>query len=180
MNRRQIKYLYLIGLIMLSASLEFSMPLPNHLLNKMNKSAIKLWGKEVSFTQEISIDHMNPDHHVFEASLGGSAIGYAIISRALGCKIGGCSPKNSEESNFEDFYYLTLVNRNHKIIQVKVLEYTSDHGYEIANKGWLKQFQQGNYFKVGQNIDAISGATISVNSITQGVNSQLEIINQLP
>jgi Na+-translocating ferredoxin:NAD+ oxidoreductase RnfG subunit len=59
-----------------------------------------------------------------------------------------------------------------------VLEYTSDHGYQIANKGWLKQFEKGTSFSVGENIDAISGATISVKSITAGVNEQLRIIQK--
>ena len=74
----------------------------------------------------------------------------------------------------ESSHYIVKKNQ-----QVKVLEYTSDYGYQIANKGWLKQFQQGEKFTVNENIDAISGATISVNSFTQGVNYQLNLLTKL-
>jgi uncharacterized protein with FMN-binding domain len=106
-------------------------------------------------------------------------MGYAIASRALGCKIGGCSTDNKEGSSFEEFFYMTVFNTNCQIEKVKVIEYTSDHGYQIANRGWLKQFIHKENFTVGENIDAISGATISVNSIVNGINTQKDIIRKL-
>lgn len=178
MNKNSINILCFICLIAISAKIGYHDPLPDYLINKMNRAAIKIWGKNINFSKKTHSESIS-DHHIFKINLADSLAGYAIVSRALGCKIGGCSVENTKESSFEEFYYITLVNTNHKIQQVKVLEYTSDYGYQIANKGWLKQFQQGGKFTVNENIDAISGATISVNSITQGVNDQLNLLTKL-
>ena len=51
------------------------------------------------------------------------------------------------------------------ILQVKVLLYREDYGYEIKSKRWLKQFSTRDVRKV----QAISGATISVNSLKKAV-----------
>jgi len=57
--------------------------------------------------------------------------------------------------------------------QAKVLTYREDYGSEIGNKRWLAQFLKPEKelpLAVGQNISAISGATISVYSMTQSIN----------
>ena len=74
---------------------------------------------------------------------------------------------------------MTAFNRQKEIQQVRVLEYTANHGYEIASKSWLKQFVKNEKFEVGKNVDGISGATISVNSITKNVNAQQSIIETI-
>jgi len=180
MQIKTVKRICILGIVAISASWSgYHSPLPDHLTKKINKTLIRIFGKDIKHSDEILIDLHNSNHHVFNLTQGDSLMGYAIASRALGCKIGGCSTDNKEESSFEEFFYMTVFNTNYQIEKVKVIEYTSDHGYQIANRGWLKQFIHKNNFTVGENIDAISGATISVNSIVNGVNSQKDIIRKL-
>lgn len=68
--------------------------------------------------------------------------------------------------------FMVLLDLNGKIKQTKIIKYREDYGGAVSNKSWLDQFinkdkQSG--FKVGQDIDTISGATISVYSVSHGI-----------
>ncbi|MBC8256015.1 MAG: FMN-binding protein [Candidatus Marinimicrobia bacterium] len=68
--------------------------------------------------------------------------------------------------------FLILVDLDGKIMSTKVIKYREAYGGEVDNKNWLAQFtdfSDKSDYKVGKNIDGISGATISVNSLTKGV-----------
>lgn len=150
--------------------------LPDYLTKKMNRHLTKIFGKEVTY-QEVSIsDSLAIDHQIFKVYNADTVTGYSIITRALGCKIGGCDKPTTDTISFEEFFFLTAFDKQKNIKKVRVLEYTSDHGYQIANKGWLKQFEKAKTFAIGENIDGISGATISVKSITKRVNDQVKIL----
>lgn len=74
------------------------------------------------------------------------------------------------------FDYIVLFNPDLSIKKVKVLIYREDHGRQIGSQRWLQQFigmtvnDTPNY---GENIDAISGATISAKSMTKAVGKVL-------
>ena len=60
--------------------------------------------------------------------------------------------------------------------------YREDYGGEIGSKRWLKQFigkTQNDELKYQDNIVAISGATISVRSMTSAVNDLLHSLKIL-
>ncbi|MFQ3579796.1 MAG: FMN-binding protein [Bacteroidales bacterium] len=108
-------------------------------------------------------------------------IKYAYLGRVHTCRAGGCTlsntPKSNDESEFFDYYILfdTLA----QIISVHVFNYEATHGQEITVKAWLKQFIGYNASKglsVGKDIDAISGATISVYSITNDIVEKTSIL----
>ena len=153
--------------------------LPHYLTKKMNRHLAKIFGKEVKYKEICIADSLAIGHQVFEVTIADTVSGYSMITRALGCKIGGCDKPNKDTISFEEFFFLTAFDKQKNIKKVRVLEYTSDHGYQIANKGWLKQFEKAKTFTVGKNIDGISGATISVKSITKGVNEQIDILESL-
>lgn len=174
MTRRNI-ITVLITLIALLAGAGYSY-LPDYLTKKMARQLSKIFDKSI-ISKEIPVaDEFALNHQLFELYRGDSLEGYSLISRGLGCKVGGCDKPNDETESFEQFFYFTTFDKGKNITRVRVLEYVSDHGYQIANKSWLKQFEQDRPFTVGENIDGISGATISVNSITRGINQQIEII----
>jgi Na+-translocating ferredoxin:NAD+ oxidoreductase RnfG subunit len=59
-----------------------------------------------------------------------------------------------------------------RIINSEVIKYREAYGGEVGNKNWLAQFihfSDTSDFKLGKNIDGISGATISVNSLSKGI-----------
>jgi Na+-translocating ferredoxin:NAD+ oxidoreductase RnfG subunit len=89
---------------------------------------------------------------------------YAIFTQAKG--------------RYEMFDYMMSVNLNFTIEKVRVLKYRSEHGGEIASRKWLTQFE--NYasgeLRYKKEISALSGATISANSIVADVPKVLKIL----
>lgn len=77
-------------------------------------------------------------------------------------------------SKFENFDFMVLLDCDNKIKLVKILIYRENYGGEIGSKRWLKQFIGMN--KPKPYVDAISGATISVNSLKFSLNN---LISQL-
>ena len=75
-------------------------------------------------------------------------------------------------SKFDNFDFMVLFDCDNKIKLVKVLIYRENYGGEISSRRWLKQF-------IGMTepkpfVDAISGATISVNSIKHSINKLIK------
>lgn len=68
--------------------------------------------------------------------------------------------------------FLVILYNDGNILAAEVIKYREAYGGEVGNKSWLAQFSSRNHdsnFKVGKDIDGISGATISVNSLTKGI-----------
>ena len=92
----------------------------------------------------------------------GQLLGFAFI---------GTAP-----SKTDTFEYLVIFDQSFIIKKVNVLVYREDYGGEIGSNRWLKQFvgkARTTELVVGKNIAAISGATISVYSMTNAVNQLL-------
>ena len=97
----------------------------------------------------------------------GQLLGFAFI---------GTAP-----SKTDTFEYLVVFDQSLIIKKVNVLVYREDYGGEIGSNRWLKQFvgkERITELAVGKNIAAISGATISVYSMTNAVNQLLNEMNQ--
>jgi len=76
-------------------------------------------------------------------------------------------------SKFETFDYLVLLDKDNTIKLVKILVYRENYGYEITSKRWLAR----NFIGISEPrvfVDAISGATISVNSLKYSINYLLK------
>ena len=72
-------------------------------------------------------------------------------------------------SKFHKFEYYIIFDTKSEILKVEVLNYNENYGAEICNKRWLKQFYQINtsfFPEYNTTVDGISGATISVQSIS--------------
>lgn len=80
------------------------------------------------------------------------------------------------------FDFLVLLDKDLVVLKTKVLIYREEYGGEIGSKRWLKQFigkTQDDDLKYGENIVAISGATISVRSFTEAFNDLLKSLKVL-
>ncbi|GAA4107183.1 hypothetical protein GCM10022393_02270 [Aquimarina addita] len=98
-------------------------------------------------------------------SISGSdgLLGYAYIGNA--------------PSKTATFDYLVIFDKDFVIATSKVLIYREEYGGEIGSKRWLKQFigkSKNDDVKFGENVDAISGATISVRSMTNAISNLLK------
>jgi len=93
--------------------------------------------------------------------------GYLVIAKA------------PSKHYFFDFYVILDNQRN--IISVEILKYRENWGYEISNKKWLRQFQKLYDSKLGSRhqVQAISGATISVTSLCNYIDKILDQLKSI-
>ncbi len=85
-------------------------------------------------------------------------------------------------SKTAQFDYLVLLDKDLIVLKTKVLMYREEYGGEIGSKRWLRQFEgkkSGDELHYGDNIMAISGATISVRSMTNAMNNLLQSLKIL-
>lgn len=108
--------------------------------------------------------------------------GYAYIGRVNSCRSGGCSNgKVITGSESEYFDYFILFNEGGEISLIRVFNYQATHGHGITSRGWLRQFTgyEGDVnLEPGKNVDAISGATISAQAITEDIEQMTRILNK--
>ena len=68
--------------------------------------------------------------------------------------------------------FLVILDINGNIINTIVIKYREAYGGEVGNKGWLRQFEnrgKNSGYEISKDIDGISGATISVKSMSKGI-----------
>lgn len=95
-------------------------------------------------------------------------LGYVFLDRA--------------PSKTADFDYLILLDVSGTIKKSNVLIYREEYGGEIGSTRWLRQFigkNTNDNLEYRNNIDAISGATISVRSMINATNNVLKTIKIL-
>jgi Na+-translocating ferredoxin:NAD+ oxidoreductase RnfG subunit len=157
-------YLILIALFFMSFGLS------KNIQKKLNKEIKSVYSVEqfqlssVEVPSEISKDLKVEfgKENLFSIKANDSLLGYAYLSKA--------------PSKTDHFDYLILLDTNLIITKTKVLAYREDYGGEIGSKRWLKQFigkGQNDELRYGDNVAVISGATISVRSMTNAVNEFL-------
>jgi len=124
---------------------------------------IKIYSENKSRSR-FMFDHI----YVWKISESDSLVGVAILDNVLGKSL--------------PITYLTCFNMDGQLINAHIVKYREDYGYEVGNRRWLNQFlglDVSSDYKVGKNIDGISGATISVNSVTRGINRSAIIVEYL-
>ena len=108
------------------------------------------------------------NNNLLEIKTNDDLIGYTYMGKA--------------PSKTDEFDYLVLLDKDLIVLKTKVLAYREDYGGEIGSKRWLKQFigkTQNDDLRYGDNIAAISGATISVRSMTRAMNNFLKSLKIL-
>ena len=157
-----MKFFYILVLI----SFQLSAQSP-----RLLKKATKLIEKTYA------VDDIQLKHKEFQTN---SVVGdfYKIIdsNQLLGYAFIGTAP-----SKTDTFEYLVVFDSSLVIKKVNVLVYREDYGGEIGSNRWLRQFvgkARSTDLAVGKNIAAISGATISVYSMTNAVNQLLNEMNR--
>jgi hypothetical protein len=88
----------------------------------------------------------------YELSSNDSIIGYVCFEQA--------------PSKHDMFDFAAIYSRDMKLLKLQILAYRENYGGEIANKRWLNQFVS----RPMEKVQAISGATISVDSMKMAVS----------
>ena len=157
------KHFFIMGLSLLFLNFSF----PKRLEKKIRKSILKTFNitdyqlNIINISTKTSTKVINSTNF-YSIKNEAEILGYALVDKAA--------------SKAYDFDYMVLLNSELEIININILIYREEHGNEISSKRWLKQF-----FGLGtkdeailqKNIDGISGATISVRSMTTEINTVL-------
>lgn len=165
-----------IRLVIIVSVLMMSFGLPKNILKKVN-AAIESTFKVDDFSLHLidipseiitTLPSTFQTENLYKIITNESILGYAYIAKA--------------PSKTDEFDYLVLFDKDLVIMKSKVLIYREDYGGEIGSKRWLKQFigkTSKDELKYGDNIAAISGATISVKAMTSAINTLLSAIKIL-
>ena len=73
---------------------------------------------------------------------------------------------------------MTFINPQGQVEAVEIIVYREPQGSEVSQKKFLKQYQgksHASLLRVGQDIQNMSGATISSQSVTRGVKRDLAL-----
>ena len=118
-------------------------------INKKMKSTVQNQAKQKFYRDKL---------YYWNISTMDSTIAYAFLDNVKGKSM--------------PITFMVILDMRGNIIYSTIIKYREGYGGEVGNKRWLAQFNHYNpdsLYKVGKDIDAISGATISVNSITKGI-----------
>jgi len=163
-------------LILTSSVLMLSFGLPEVIQKKVNKEIRAAFNieefefKPMSISAEIIpiLPSSFGNNNLFEIESNNIRLGYAYVAKA--------------PSKTDEFDYLVLLDNDLIILKSKVLAYRENYGGEIGSKRWLKQFIGKTYhddLRYGDNVMAISGATISVRAMTTAINNLLKSLKTL-
>ncbi len=119
---------------------------------------------------EIETTYKGKDYTVFAALDGGEKQGYIVTLAQNG--YGG------------EVSVMTAVSNSGEIIGIKVLDVSNETpglGQNAANSSFTKQFKGAKEsLKVGKNIDAVTGATITSKAVTSCADTARKIVLNLP
>lgn len=100
------------------------------------------------------------------ARQGPRTLGYVVVDRVIG--------------KFELIDYAVGVAVDGAVRQVEILSYRESHGAEVRLPAWRKQFAGKTAsapLQVGQDINNISGATLSCGHVTDGVKRIVAVLD---
>jgi hypothetical protein len=152
----------------------------------LHKEAARIFGEEFLEIKEFPSGNVTEgiSGKFFTVQATDQVKGYAYIGRVNSCRAGGCATPRlqatAEESEYFD--YFTLYDSLKSVLLVKVFNYQASHGQEITARGWLRQFKGYNgtsELEVGRQVDAISGATISVYGIVEDVREKTKLLKNI-
>ena len=96
--------------------------------------------------------------YVYKISVQDTVIAYGFLDNVIGKSM--------------PITFLVLLDAEGNIISTNVIKYREPYGGAVSNDNWNEQFtgkNSGSDFTVGESVNGISGATISVNSVTKGI-----------
>ncbi|MGR3910808.1 FMN-binding protein [Burkholderia sp. SR8] len=96
--------------------------------------------------------------NVFAAKSGDTLLGYVITDAVIG--------------KFQLINYAVAFGTDGTIRDMEILSYREEHGGEVRTRAWRKQFEGKTGaapLQLGEDIQGISGATMSCTHVTEGV-----------
>ena len=140
--------------------------LPNHISisHKIHKISKESKNSQNIVKQKFFRNELN----VWKIQMSDSTYNYAILDNVKGKSM--------------PITFLTIFNSNKQLTNISIIKYREAYGGEVGSKSWLKQFinySDTSNYKVGNGISGISGATISVHSVSKGIHKLSLIIGYI-
>lgn len=164
-SSRRLKYLFglVASLSILTAGLREE---TESLIYDHYGDSVSVLFKKISIPMEIKstaekhtrLRFMRNQIYLWEISQTDSLVGLAFLDNVKG---------KSQPITYAVFY-----DADGAVMNSHIVKYREPIGGEVANRHWLKQFlgkTTASDYQVGKHIDGISGATISVNAVTKGI-----------
>ncbi len=134
---------------------------------EVEKLALSSYGKS-EIEREVGQKFFAEELFFYKINMEMKIIGYALLDNVYGKSL--------------PITFLVMYDTDGNIRCSEIIKYREPYGGAIQNKDWNDQFKGKNIFsqfKVGSEIKNISGATISVNSVTKGVKKLTILINRI-
>ena len=106
--------------------------------------------------------------YLYKIFIGKKLIGYGLLDNVYGKSL--------------PITFLGMYDNTGKILCSEIIKYREPYGGAIQSKEWNDQFKGKNMesdFVVGKDVSGISGATISVNSVTKGIKKLTLLLNEI-
>lgn len=106
------------------------------------------------------------DNSLFRLMKGEESVGFLILA--------------SSKGRFELFDYLVIYDTEFAVKRIEILTYRSNRGMAVTNRKWLMQYSgyKGGELNYGKDIQAISGATLSAQSLTHDIKILTETLKK--
>jgi len=170
------KHIYvLLSFMLLSVAFDYAEHLPKGYQKKVDKEIAMIWPETNISIQAMMIDEDKIDE---SKSIGIQNI-YQLLSDV---NVKGYIAHAKVPSKFDFFDIAIFYDTSFEIRSMKVLAYREDHGGEVGSKRWLKQFigkTSDDPITLYDDIQGISGATMSCVSATRGAKEITEFISNL-
>ncbi|MCC7430914.1 FMN-binding protein [bacterium] len=128
-------------------------------LPKDTKNNIEKKVQQQFFAQEV---------YTWKITQKDSVCGFAILDNVLGKAL--------------PITFLVVFDAKGSILSTEIVKYREAYGGQISEKGWNLKFigkNANSTFVVGKDVDGISGATISVISVTKGIEKLSLLIQEI-
>jgi len=109
-----------------------------------------------------------PEVYLWVISVNSDSLNYAILDNTLGKSL--------------PITFLVLFDGAGKVIYSSILKYREPIGGAVSSESWNRQFRgrsNTSSYKIGSDIKGISGATISVRSVTKGIQKLSFLIREI-
>lgn len=170
----------LFNLILFSLLLPFCLMAGNFPDKKLTGELDKQLGKKKYTIETIQLTENSSVDGMFMKVITGNSkqkVSYAYQGTV---KIHRGHGNQNESAEYFDYYI--LFDRTISIQKVSVTNYEASHGEMICSQGWLNGFigyNSGKMLEIGKQLDAISGATLSVNKLSFDVKQKTALLTKL-
>lgn len=106
--------------------------------------------------------------YIWKVRKNGKLLGFAVLDNVLGKSL--------------PITFLVIFDTDCRIINSSIIQYREPYGGAVKNENWNAQFKNkdsSSSYEVGKEINGISGATISVHSVSKGIHKLALLLPQI-